>query len=222
VNFSRYGVYFTPEDPAFAAAGASWLGWDIRTGQKVGTPDPALVARPCRYGFHATIKPPFRLADQRRSSDLESALQALSRHLSPVTVPGLQLSWPGSFLAFTALGDAAPLNRLAAAVVRDLDRYRAPASEADLARHRKPHMSDAELRNLARWGYPYVMDRFRFHMTLTGPLPRAAREDAAAMAAEHFNSVLPKPMVIGSLTLVGEAEDGFFHELARHPLSRSR
>jgi hypothetical protein len=120
------------------------------------------------------------------------------------------------------LGDAAPLNHLAASVVRDLDRYRTPTSEVDLARRRKPHMSDAELRNLARWGYPYVMDRFRFHMTLTGPLPRAAREDAARMAAEHFNSVLPKPMVIGSLTLVGEAEDGFFHELSRHPLSQTR
>ena len=59
-------------------------------------------------------------------------------------------------------------------------------------------------------------------MTLTGPLPRAARKGAAAMAAEHFDSVLPKPMVIGSLTLVGEAEDGFFHKLARHPLSRTR
>ena len=141
MNFSRYGVYFTPEDPAFAAAGASWLGWDIRTGQKVGTPDPALVARPCRYGFHATIKPPFELADQWRSSDLESALQALSRRLSPVTVPGLQLSRLGSFLAFTARGDTASLNRLAATVVRDLDGFRAPLTEADLARRRKPNMS---------------------------------------------------------------------------------
>ena len=64
-----------------------------------------------------------------------------------------------------------------------------------------------------------MMDRFRFHMTLTGPLPRAKRDDAANLAAHHFDKVLPAPLVIGSLTLVGEAEDGFFHEIRRYPLS---
>lgn len=219
MNFSRYGAYFTPEDPAFAAAGASWLGWDIRTGHKTGTPDPALVVRPRKYGFHATIKPPFRLADQKRLSDLENSAQGLAQRLSPVIVPGLQLSLLGSFLAFTARGDTTSLNRLAATVVRDLDGFRAPSTEADLARQRKPNMSDAERENLARWGYPYVMDGFRFHMTLTGPLPRGKRDDATKLATEHFDKVLPTPLVIGSLTLVGEAEDGFFHEIRRYSLS---
>lgn len=222
MNFARFGVYFTPEDEAFATAGASWLGWDIRTGRTVGTLHQEVVARPCRYGFHATIKPPFRLAEQRRLSELQNAVQALAQRLSPVTVPGLRLSRIGSFLAFTARGDATLLMGLAAAVVRDLDEFRAPLDDTDLARRRKPQMSDAELENLARWGYPYVMDKFRFHMTLTGPLPRAKRDDAVRMATEHFEKVVPEPLVINSLTLVGEAEDGFFHELSRHPLSRER
>jgi hypothetical protein len=104
-------------------------------------------------------------------------------------------------------------------VVTSLDRHRAPLTEAELARRRagKP-LTQAQEENLMRWGYPHVLDEFRFHITLTGTLPRAAAEVVADVMAPHLAPHLPRPCTIDSLCLMGEADDGMFHLIHRYPL----
>ncbi|TMV43101.1 DUF1045 domain-containing protein, partial [Thioclava sp. BHET1] len=132
---------------------------------------------------------------------------------------GLALHRIGGFLALTPRGDTSPLARLAAEVVERLDRFRAPAPEAELARRRGKGLSPRQEALLMRWGYPYVMEEFRFHLTLTGSLPPEMAMATEAALAPLLAPILPEPFEIRELCLFGEAEDGRFHEVHRSALS---
>ena len=220
--YTRYGVYYTPGS-AFAARGAAWLGWDIATGKAVAQPQltgldlHAATERPRKYGFHATIKPPFALQPDRTKRELHGAFEAVCATLKPIALKGLSVTQMGRFLALTPAGDQSDLRALAAFVVRQLDPFRAPASEAEIARRKRANLSPAQEENLSVWGYPYVMDQFRFHMTLTGPLKDLPTVQAAAQA--HFAPVVTDNLRFDALALVGERPDGMFCEIDRIPLS---
>jgi putative phosphonate metabolism protein len=219
--FTRYAIYYTPTG-TLADLGSAWLGWNIANGISVQQPSIAeanlelITRQPRRYGFHATIKPPFRLADGHSEAGLLIAFEALCRNLGPVTLDGLTVQRMGRFLALMPEGSQSALRDLAANVVRDLDPFRAPPDADELARRRKAKLSAAQEANLLSWGYPHVMDAFRFHMTLTGRLD--AVDDVQHSAAAYFKGALPVPFVINALTLVGEGADGMFHQIKRLPL----
>lgn len=227
MNYRRYAVYYTPSDPALAGFGARWLGWDIAAGRAVHQPEQAslpaplaeITRTPRRYGFHATIKPPFRLAEGQSIEALNTALAALCDQVPPVTLEGMALSRLGRFLALQPLGDTAQLNGLAAMLVETLDTFRAPPDDAELQRRRGAGLTPAREALLMRWGYPHVMKEFRFHMTLTGKLPKAQIAPVQAVLGDALADILPAPFVINGLSLVGEDSDGRFHLLHRHILS---
>jgi putative phosphonate metabolism protein len=224
MKFDRYAIYFTPQG-SLAEAGAAWLGWDLARGRTVAHPDvagldvAALTETPRKYGLHATIKPPFVLAEGASADGLQAAFEVLCTRLAPVTLDGLALTPLGRFLALTPEGDTAALNAMAAEVVRGLDMFRAPPTEADLARRRQANLTPAQEANLIQWGYPYVMDAFRFHITLTSKLPKADLPQVTAALDPYITPHLPQPFVLSSLTLVGQAKDGMFHEVHRAALS---
>lgn len=220
--FQRYAVYYTPEG-GLAECGAAWLGWDLARGVTVKHPEiagldaEALTQTPRRYGFHGTIKPPFFLAQGTSAETLGQELDALCRRLSPATLEGLQVHTLGGFVALTPIGDAKPLSELAARIVMGLDHFRAPPSANELERRRAARLSPSQEENLARWGYPYVMEDFRFHLTLTGRI-KTDPDPVAQTLRTHFASHLPKPFRIDSLTFTGQDEDGMFHEIHRFSL----
>lgn len=224
MKFDRYAIYFTPQG-SLAEAGAAWLGWDLARGRTVAHPDvagldvAALTETPRKYGLHATIKPPFVLAEGASADGLQAAFEVFCTRLAPVTLDGLALTPLGRFLALTPEGDTAALNAMAAEVVRGLDMFRAPPTEADLARRRQANLTPAQEANLTKWGYPYVMDAFRFHITLTSKLPKADLPQVTAALDPYITPHLPQPFVLSSLTLVGQAKDGMFHEVHRAALS---
>lgn len=227
MRFSRYAVYFTfPQGPLTAFA-AAWLGWNAATGERPdppivdGLPAPAheLSATPRKYGLHGTIKPPFRLAEGQDFESLRQAVEAFCAAQSAVTLDGLALSQLGGFLALTPVGDASALGALASDTVRQLDPFRAALTDIDLARRRKSGLSDRQDALLQAWGYPYVMEEFRFHITLTGRLSPEAAEMARAALLPHVTPLLPQPFVVDALTICGEDEQGMFHELHRYALS---
>ncbi|GAA6201866.1 DUF1045 domain-containing protein [Aquicoccus sp. SU-CL01552] len=227
-EFQRYAIYYAP--PAQAAWGGfvtRWLGWDMDTGAEVPQPEVAglplslasITATPRKYGAHATIKPPFRLAEGMTRADLETACATFCARNAPLQLEGLTLVRLGRFLALRPVGDTAALDALAARVVEALDRFRAPAPEAELARRRAAGLSPAQQENLARWGYPHVMGQFRFHITLSGKLPKPALGAVEAALTGHLVPLLPAPFEIGDLALVGEDAAGRFHLLHRYALS---
>ena len=220
MRYVRYGIYFTPNKGPLAAAGAAWLGWDLVAGQECTPVGGQLTERPRRYGFHATLKAPFHLADGASAEALAKATSALAEALSPVALHGVEINKLGSFLALTPSGDPTALRAFAKRVVIELDTFRAPLSEAERARKIRPNMHPDLRANLEQFGYPHVLDRFNFHMTLTGPLNEVQTTDAIAKAAAHFDDKIPNPLMLDSLTLVGENTDGHFKEIERFPVGQ--
>lgn len=224
-NFKRFAVYYAPEPGPLADFGAHWLGWDMVAGTHVPHPKiegldvAALTDTPRKYGLHGTVKPPFRLAPGRSLDDLAAGLDAICSRMAPITLDGLELTRLGGFLALTVMGDTTPLNHLAGCIVRDLDGFRAPLNQAELERRRKARLSPRQEELLALWGYPYVMDEFRFHITLTGKMPRAQAEQTHARLSPLIAPLLPRPFAVGALCLVGEDEAGLFHLIHRYALS---
>lgn len=222
--FKRYAVYYAPETGGFADAAARWLGWDAAHGIAVAQPAvPVPLAQwtdePRKYGFHGTLKPPFRLAEAIALADLENAVADLARAMSVVQMPGLEMVDLAGFLALVPQGYSGGLSALAAAVVERLDRFRAPMTEAEVARRRPDRLTPRQRNLLARYGYPYVMEEFRFHLTLSGPLFAPDLAELRPLVTAHFAPHLPRPFRIADLCLFGEAEDGRFHLLHRYPLS---
>lgn len=227
MTFTRYAIYYTPEPGPLADFGASWLGWDVTSGtarahlQVPGLPAPIekITDTPRKYGFHGTIKPPMALAEGTSPAGLQKAMADFCATRAPVVLDGLALTRLGGFLAMTPVGDQGALSALAGATVKALDSFRAPQTEAQLARRRAAGLSDRQEANLVQWGYPYVLEEFRFHLTLTGKLERDQLEATRAAIAPLVGAAAPGPVTIRDLTLLGEAEDGRFHQITRCALT---
>ncbi len=226
MTFTRYAIYYAPPAGAeWSQFATQWLGWDMARGRTVPQPEipgldmAAITQVPRKYGLHATLKPPMRLAQGYSLTDLQAGCADLAASQAPVTLEGLHLARLGRFLALRVSGDETSLSALAAACVRDLDAFRAPAPEAELEKRRAAGLSPAQEANLSAWGYPYVLDQFRFHITLTGRLPKAELPDVEAALDAHLLPLLPCPLEIRDLALVGEDTEGKFHLIHRYALS---
>lgn len=218
---TRYALYFAPEAGPFATAAARWLGRDAATGADVAPIDPALwplTQSARRYGFHATLKAPFRLAEGQSEAALIAAMAAFGKSQAPVTLDGLQLAVLDGFVALIPQGGTSALDTFAARIVRDFDPFRAPLTEADIARRNPARLSARQRDYLESWGYPHVLDEFQFHMTLTDRLSPEQAAWVLPLAEATFAPFLHRPVVIDALTLFVEGPDGLFHHLHRAPL----
>jgi putative phosphonate metabolism protein len=232
----RYAVYFAPPPASpWGVFGASWLGRDAATDAAVPQPPiagiapeefAALTAAPRRYGFHATLKAPFALRPGATLRDLAAALETLAAARAPAPLPPLEPTRLDDFIALVPAGHPAGVNELAAECVRALDAWRAPPAPAELARRRLRRLTERQERHLDRWGYPYVLADYRFHMTLTGsidavPMQRVAAVLAAARAA--VAALAHVPLVVDALALFEERGPGKpFVERVRMPLGAAR
>jgi len=224
----RYAIYYAP--PAGSPLwrfGSTVLGYDAETGEELAFPVfrrfdaeswREMTAEPRRYGFHGTLKAPFRLADDKDEAGLRAACARFAADRARFACAGMQVAAIGRFLALKTVQPCAALDRLAAGAVSAFDEFRAPLTEAEMERRLRAPLSERQKEYLARWGYPYVFDDFRFHMTLTGPLDDAARADAQAELAEHFAaSEADGPLIVGEIALYRQ-DNGAFRLIERFAL----
>lgn len=201
----RYAIYYTPPpETALARFGAAWFA---RNAPCLDTPR--------RYGFHGTLKAPFRLAAGTTEAGLLRAAGSFAAERPAFSGPALRLSVLAGFLALTPSEPSEELDRLAADCVAAFDQFRAPAAEAELARRRRTGLSPRQEALLLRWGYPYVMDAFRFHLTLTGRLDEAGLDRERAEAKTMLAGSAPAFPVDGITLMVEPAEGEAFHVLRR-------
>ena len=167
----RYAIYFCPAPAsALAALGRDWLGAQAAPNGIPGIPLArwnALLADVRRYGWHATLRPPFTLSPDHDIDDLRRAASAVAHRFGPCSVP-LRLSHLGGFLALRPVSACPALNALAAACTEAVEPLRAPLVEPEF-QHRVRGLDAIETHYLQRYGYPYVFERYRFHMTLSAP-----------------------------------------------------
>ena len=207
----RAAVFFTPApDSELARLAAAWLGRDAFGGHVARFEHPdraALVAEPARYGFHATLRAPFELAD---GVDLDAVARRLTLFCAERPAPVIHrliLAQLDAFLALVPSDTEPNLAELEADVLTAFEPLRAPLDAAGIAKRRPDRLSQRQAEHLHSWGYPYVLDKFRFHMTLTGPLPEGA-DDVRRELNEHFADVLGRPLPLDGLALFVESTPG--------------
>ena len=221
----RHALYYAPRPSSLLARlGSRWLGRDAASGAALAQPDipgldaagfAALTVSARRYGLHATLKAPVALAADETEAGFAAALDAFALTRARVAIPALELRRLGRFLALMPAGPVPPLDDLAAAVVKHFDRFRRPPAAEELARRRGAGLSAHEEALLAAWGYPYVLDAFRFHITLSDGLGGPVADVVEAAARRHFAPVLGRPVVVDALAHFVEPAAGAPFRLAR-------
>ena len=212
----RFAIYFAPAATSnLWERAATWLGRDAADGDVFDGPVAGidrdrllnLTQSANRYGFHATLKAPMALAEGLTEADLRSALSEFATRHRPIELGRLKLASLQGFLALMVDGENEALQDFAAHVVEDFEPFRAPMTVKDRAARAKG-LSERQLELLDAYGYPYVFEEFRFHMTLTDRLSEADAADIAAAANTWFGPVLEEPVVLDRLSLFHEHEPG--------------
>jgi hypothetical protein len=227
MSCERYAIYWAPEpESAFADFGARWLGGDPEKGDSVSERDglgldDGLVERathsPRRYGLHATIKAPFRLAPGATEAEFAEALAIFCGKRRQVRGGPLRLHRFARFLALVPSSRRADIEWLEAECVTHFDRFRAPLSEADRAR-RAGAMSPLEATQFEQFGYPHILSRFFFHVTLAGPLDEAELSEVEAALAPAVTPFTADDFVMKDLCLFGDPGGGrAFRIVGRFP-----
>ena len=230
----RYAVYSAPRaEEGLATAAGQWLGISPEDGRLRRQPPLSgfsperlaeITADPRLYGFHGTLKAPIALVDGATEREFVEAVGRFAATLREVSVPSMVLAELGSFLAMVPQERCPALQDLADCCVVEFDEYRRPADEAELARRRASGLSARQDALLLRWGYPYVLEEWRFHLTLTGRIENAA-ERAAVMATlrKRFGGFLERPLQVRDLCVFRQAAPGRpFTVLARFRLGGGR
>lgn len=214
----RFAIYYAPgaDEPLWLKA-AEWLGRDPLTGATLdgplaGTTRDALFDRSVsarRYGFHATIKAPMLLREGKSRAELVDALAAFAEESEPVAIGRLKLALIDGFLALIPANQTAELTDFAGEVVEAFEPFRALPSAAERERRLKGgNLSERQIELMDRFGYPYVFEQFRLHMTLTDRLPETEREAYTRAAAAHFGALAEAETVLDRLVLFHEPEAG--------------
>jgi putative phosphonate metabolism protein len=198
-TFPRYAIYYAPiAGSELDRFGARLIGYDAWTGKDIAFADGIvetvadwreLTHDARKYGFHATLKAPFGLADDQDEDRLLAACATFAA--TPRVLPLIRpvVNAISGFIAVIP-GDPSPeLQQLAADCVRTFEPFRAPLTADDRARRRPERMTPRQVDYLDRWGYPYVMEEFRFHMTLTCRLDADRRTPILAMLRRRFDEL---------------------------------
>ena len=198
-SFPRYAIYYAAAAGSdLARFGAQLLGYDAHSGEDLPFADGVLPSLPDwrdltrdprKYGFHATLKAPLTLAPGLTEAELLAACATFAATPRPIPVIQPVVDSISGFIAVVPAECPAELTRLAANCVRDFDKFRAPLTAEDRARRNPSALTPRQCEHLDRWGYPYVMEDFRFHMTLTGRLEAQRREPILAMLRGRFSAL---------------------------------
>ena len=228
----RYAIYYAAAaGSALDRFGAGLLGHDALSGEELPFPDGIeqflpdwreITRDPRKYGFHATLKAPMVLADGMSEAELLAACAEFAAMPRPIPTFAPVVNAIGDFIAIVPSQPSAELQALAADAVSRFDGFRAPLTAGDRARRNPDRLPPRQREYLERWGYPYVMEEFRFHMTLTGRLPAERRETVLAILRQRFAALNMNSIAVDRLALFKQSDSGSqFRILQHHKLTRA-
>jgi putative phosphonate metabolism protein len=226
--YPRYAIYYAPAPGSVLDHfGADLLGYDAYRGDDLPFPGDLTSARPDwhdltqdprKYGFHATLKAPMALAPGRTEAELITACETFAGTARSIPVIGPVVDSISGFIAVVPAKPSAELLTFAADVTREFDPFRAPLTPQDRARRNPAKLTPRQCEYLDRWGYPYVMEEFRFHMTLTGRLDPARREPVMALLRDRFAAIGLKTLAIDRIALFRQDDADSRFRIIRHCL----
>ncbi|WP_439545733.1 DUF1045 domain-containing protein [Sandarakinorhabdus sp.] len=228
---ARYALYYAPpQDHALTMLASAWLGYDAWTGAMVARPAlagldldaqalVALTGDAGHYGFHATLKAPFELADSRSEADLLVAFATFAAG-QPAFMADLAVTSLSGFVALMLAQPNPAMTGLHTACVHGFEPFRAALSDADLARRRRAPMTAEQDARLIAYGYPWIFEDFRFHMTLTGRVRDDATREHVVSALRAYLAPVTGPHEIAQLCLFRQSQRSEpFRIIAAEPLT---
>lgn len=224
----RYAIFYAPatQSPLWQRA-AQWLGRDAAGGDLPFADIPGISAArrieltqsARRYGFHGTIKAPTSLPAGQSAEELEAALTAFTLIRRPVPIGPVEVRLLGDFLALMPVTQPQALTDFAAETTLAFEPFRAPLGTPDRDRRLELGLTERQIELLDRYGYPYVLEQFLFHMTIGDRLLDTDRDAMVAAARAWFAPILQMPVTIDRLTLFHEHPNGTpFVRLGDFPL----
>jgi putative phosphonate metabolism protein len=216
-NEARFALYYAPScESPWWQAGSAWLGRDAQSGEPCTQPQPPGLARPLaalteaprRYGWHGTLVAPFRLGAGLTQHDVLAAARAWAEQQRAFALP-VEAATLGDFVALRPAGadGDARIRELASSALQSLNGLRAQPSAADLERRLAAPLSERQRALLLQWGYPYVFEEFRFHMTLSNSLADAG-ERATLLAWWRERTPALGPLAVDRAALFVEPAPG--------------
>ncbi len=217
-SFPRYAIYYVAAPgSALDRFGAALLGYDALSGSDLPFPDGVLQSvpdwhgltrDPRKYGFHATLKAPLPLAQGKTEAGLLAACEIFAATPRPIPVIAPVVDSISGFIAVVPAERSPELERLAADCVRELDPFRAPLTPEDRARRNPAALTPRQNDYLDRFGYPYVLEEFRFHMTLSGRLDDEPRQPILAMLRGRFATLGLAALAIDRIAVSRQEDAG--------------
>lgn len=220
----RYAIYYMPEEAtALWRYGSAVIGYDSVSMQpvehlKLDIADDlsVLTQEPRTYGFHATLKAPFRLAQGVSEATLVEAVQSFASQERAVDIGDLDVRSIGSFVALTPQPNDA-LQHFAARCVQAFESFRAPMTTDERAKRLRAPLTPRQIELMDAWGYPYVFEEFQFHMTLTSSLTPEALPPVCKALAESYSKIADEATV-SSLCICTQPQGEHFRLLRRFQL----
>jgi putative phosphonate metabolism protein len=210
-SFPRYAIYHAAARGGILDRfGTHLLGYDAWTGEELPFPEDVvrtmpdwhdLTQDPRKYGFHATLKAPMALAEGTTEAELLAACASFAETARPIPVITPVVDSISGFIAVVPAQPSAELRQFAADCVSVFDSFRAPLAPQDRARRNPSKLTSRQREYLDRWGYPYVMEEFRFHMTLTGRLGSERHGPVLSMLRERFAAIGLTRLAIDGIAL---------------------
>ena len=229
---TRYAICFAPErDSPLETLGCEWLGRDKAGGfvdRRVEvrglTPDrlTTLTKGPRSYGMHGTLKPSFELRPHATEKALLTVAEVIARSFSPIELPPMELGEIGYIVSLVPEASSAALEDLAAACVRAFDGFRSPLTQAEEEAYKRNRLTVHQRQMLVHWGYPYVMEEFDFHISLTDPVIDEDERAAIKTTVEHLaKDILHKPLMMRELVVFSQkGPEAPMSIIARFPFGR--
>lgn len=224
---SRFAIYYLqPPGHQLHTLASHWLGYDIHQGKIIDQAESLpeylrlhqnQAGSAALYGFHGTLKAPFRLSERYDVSQLVQGLDQFAAENKAFHCSALRLTSLGHFLALAPEKACSAMNRLADDCVKRFDPFRAPMSEQEYQK-RKPHLLDQRQRDLLeQWGYPYVLEEYRFHMTLSTQLEQKKLDELQIALQEYLAPALENDIHVDRLYLCCQpAQDENFVVISEH------
>ncbi|MEY9899529.1 putative phosphonate metabolism protein [Bradyrhizobium sp. USDA 329] len=180
-----------------------------------------LTTDPRKYGFHATLKAPMVLVSGRTEAELMAGCATFAGQSRTIPVIRPVVDTISGFIAVIPAEPVDALQQLAGDCVREFDSFRAALAADDRARRKPEKLTERQRDYLDRWGYPYVMEEFRFHMTLTGRLDADRRGPILEMLRARFASLRLGALAIDRLALFKQDDaKARFHIIGEWALTR--
>ena len=235
-KYSRYAIYYAPpKESNLEEFGRYWFGWDplnaklINNKQRINylngfgiknlknIDKNVLIAK--KYGFHGTLIPPFKLNKNYSTNTLFKKTEDIAKKFKKFKFYKFKLKKINNFYAFVQNKKNNNINKLSNRLVRELFKFRSPLTKKEIDRRNPSKLSKFQLNILYKWGYPYLMSEFKFHMTLASEVTGNKLYSELKKIENNKEIILNEINNFDKIYIFGENQKGMFENLENFSLS---